>query len=902
MKLFRLLFTLLPALEAVAQIAPKAIFFPAGPAADSNESNGFIGTNLTRWANYKSNGIQFDSGLHVAFAGANAQTRLEGHRPGVTRVHRFTGNSRSGGLSTGSYDEVIYRDLYPGVDLHCRMSPIGWKNDFVLKQGADIKSIRMRYSGGKGPVSLGEEQQLKIRTTVGEMEERIPEIYQVMPDGTRITKQGGYVLLADGSVGFTASALDPTLETVIDPELYYSSYWSGSRFDSISAVVLAPDDTVFVAGWTESTNLPVLGAYQGTNRGSTDGFVAKLAAGGQTLLWATFLGGTGSERINAMALDAQLRPVVAGWTSSTNFPISSPIQSTMRGSTDSFVTRLSATGATLDFSTYFGGLGADSANSIAVDSTGIYFVGQTSSSDFPTTGFYTTPRGGLDGFLTKLSSTGTATIYSTYIGGSSDDLLMGVAVNNGEAFIAGGTSSTNLFVINGSGPRGGMDAFAMKIAASGTGLSYCTYIGGTSTAQGFQELATSIAVNSSGEAYIAGVTNSSNFPLVNAAQTAFGGGGSDGFVVKLNATGSASLWSTYVGGSSYEIVNAIALRGTGQLAITGMTGSFNFPAVNPIQTNHGGAYDAFIGVYSATGTLTFSSLWGGAGSDAGSSITAGTLSGNTLLIAGSTSSSNLNILSGYQSSSNDFVSQNGFWANIIVPGGNALKKDKAGYYRSGGWAMDKTGDFIWNTGDTAFPIGVGGDIPVVGDWDGTGKKRIGLFRGGVWYLDTTGDNNWTFGIDRYFYFGIPNDKPIIGDWNKIGKDCLGTYRNGIWYLDWDGSGGWNTGIDKGYAWGTSADRPLVGDWTGTGYARGGLYNAGNWKLDISGDWAFTAGVDSEFSFGTATDFPIAANFTGGPIVQVYLWRPSTGAWFHPLGSFGNFGLPGDYPVVGPWLQ
>ena len=896
MKLSRIFFILLPALGALAQIAPKAIFFPAG------ESGGFIGTNLSRWADYKNNGIQFDSGLHVEFAGANAKTRLEGHRPSITRVHRFTGDSRAGGLSTGSYEEVIYRDLYPGIDLYCRMSPIGWKNDFVLKQGADIGNIRMRYVGGKGPVSLGEEQQLKIRTTVGEMEERIPEIYQVMRDGKQITKRGGYVLHSDGTVGFAVSGLDPALETVIDPELFYSSYWSGSRFDTISAVAVAPDDTIFVAGWTESTNLPVLGAYQATNRGSTDGFVAKLAAGGQTLLWATFLGGTSSERINSMALDSQLRPVIAGWTTSANFPTSSPIQSTRRGTTDSFVTRLSATGATLDFSTYFGGLGSDSANSVVMDSTGIYFVGQTSSSDYPTTaGIFTTPRGGLDGFLTKLSATGTATIYSTYIGGNSDDALMGVAVNNGEAFVAGGTSSTNMFVMNGSGPRGGMDAFAMKISSSGATLLYSTYIGGASTAQGFQEMATSIVVNSAGEAYIAGVTNSSNFPMVNAAQTTFGGGGSDGFVVKLNASASASLWSTYIGGSSYDIVNAITLRGTGQLAITGMTASFNFPALNPIQTNHGGAYDAFVAVYSTTGTSAFSSLWGGTGSDAASSISAGTLSGNTLLIAGSTSSANLNILRGYQSSANDFVSQNGFWANVIVPGGNALKRDKAGYYRNGGWAMDKTGDFIWNTGDFAFPMGVGGDIPVVGDWDGTGKKRIGLFRGGVWFLDTTGDNNWTYGIDQVYYYGITNDKPVVGDWNKIGKDCIGTYRNGIWYLDWNGSGGWNTGIDRGYPWGTAADTPIVGDWTGTGYARGGLYNAGNWKLDISGDWTFTAGVDNEFSFGTATDVPIVANFTGGPIVQVYLWRPSTGAWFQPLGSWGNFGFPGDYPVVGPWL-
>jgi hypothetical protein len=859
---FFLLF-LLPALS-FGQIAPKAIFFPSG------DSGGvFIGTNLSRWANYRQDSIQFDSGLQVSFAGSNPNVRIEGSFPSKARVHRFTGESQGGGKSTGTYEEVVYRDLYPGIDLRCRLSPIGWKNDFIVKRGADLSRIRMRYAGGKGPISLGEEKQLRIHTTAGDMEERIPEIYQVKTSGEQVTKRGGYLLQADGTVSFEVEGIDPSLETVIDPELYYSSYWSGSRFDTISAVAMAADDTIFVAGWTESTNLPVLNGFQSTNRGSTDGFIAKLAAGGQTLLWATFLGGSNSERINSMTLDSQMRPVVAGWTNSTNFPTSSPIQSTLRGSTDTFVTRLSATGATLEFSTYYGGLGSDTANCVVTDSSGIYFVGQTNSSDYPTTaGIFTTPRGAMDGFLTKLNANGTSTVYSTFIGGNR--------------------------------PRGGMDAFAMRISSTGTTVLYSTYLGGSSTAQGFQELATSIAVNSAGEAYIAGVTNSSNFPLINASQTTFGGGGSDGFVIKLNPSGSASLWSTYIGGSSYEIVNAITLRGTGQIAITGMTGSFNFPAIDPIQTTHGGAYDAFVAVYSASGTATFSSLWGGAGSDAGSSISAGFLSGNTILIGGSTSSTNLNILRGYQSSANDFVNQNGFWANIIVPGGNTLKRDKAGYYRNGGWVMDRNGDFLWNTGDLAFPIGIVGDIPVVGDWDGTGRSRIGLFRGGVWYLDTNGDNNWTFGVDRFFYFGIPNDKPIVGDWAGLGKSCLGTYRNGIWYLDWNGSGGWNTGIDKGYPWGTSTDIPVVGDWTGTGISRGGLFRNGNWKLDISGDWVFTPGVDSEFTFGTTNDIPIVANFLGQSTVQVFVWRPSTGAWLHSLGSLGNFGFPGDIPVVGPW--
>ena len=881
-------------MAAVSNVPPpvQAVFF------HWENQDAFIGTNLSRWAIYDKGQIRFDSGLLLEFAGSNPKVRIEGQEAAATRIHHFAGATRR---SADTYKNVIYRDLYPGIDLVCRFSQSGFKSDFVVHPGADYSKIRMRYRGGIDPVTIGADRQLKIVMAEGELVERIPAIFQTKSGGEDVARSGGYAMHADGTVGFTIAGIDASLPTVIDPELVYSSYWSGSRYDTISAVAMAADDSVYIAGWTESTNLPVLGAYQATHRGSTDGFVAKLNVGGQTLAWATFYGGTGSDRITAMVLDSSLRPVIAGWTSSTNLPLLTPIQSTLRGSTDGFVARLAANGATLEFSTYYGGTGSDVINALAVDSSGIYLGGQTGSTDFPVVGaIYGTARGALDGTLTKLNANGTAAIYSTYIGGNNDDNVTGVAVLSQSVFVVGGTSSGNLPVLNGVGPRGGMDAFAMRFDTFGSSLLYSTYLGGSSTALGPQETATAIAVNSAGEAFIAGVTNSSNFPVVGAAQTALGGGGSDGFVLKLNSSGSASLWSTYLGGSSYDIVNAIVLRDSGQIAVTGTTGSFNFPVLNAVQPSHGGSYDAFITTYTSAGAMTFSTLWGGSGSDSANSIAAGSLSTNFLFIGGATSSGNLPILNGYQATAGDFANLNGFWANFIVAGGNGPKREQAGIFRFGGWALDKTGDFIWNTGDVAFSLGVSGDIPVIGDWDGTGRKRIGIFRNGVWYLDMNGDHVWTFGVDRYYYFGVGGDIPIVGDWAGIGKSCLGLYRGGLWVLDWNGNGSWDGGIDKVYAWGSAADIPVVGDWLGIGVSRAGLYNAGNWKLDRNGDWLFNLPTDAAFYFGSPEELPILADFSGVGVAQIYTYRPSTGIWRSFSGSLGSFGYPGDVPIVGPW--
>lgn len=228
-------------------------------------------------------------------------------------------------------------------------------------------------------------------------------------------------------------------------------------------------------------------------------------------------------------------------------------------------------------------------------------------------------------------------------------------------------------------------------------------------------------------------------------------------------------------------------------------------------------------------------------------------------------------------------------------------RDKIGLYRPGttGWALDKSGDFKWGAGDVAFALGAVGDIPIVGDWDGSGRYRVGLFRDGVWYFDMNGDNRWTFADDKYAYFGTTGDIPVVGDWTGEGRSMIGVYRRGLWVLDWDNSKSWTSCCDRVYLWGTASDVPVVGDWTGSGIWRAGLFNSGQWKLDLNGDFAYTAGVDAEAMLGAKGDKPIPADLFGDGRHMTTVFR-STGAWVTVYGTVGTFGGGDDVPIVGPW--
>jgi Beta-propeller repeat len=383
--------------------------------------------------------------------------------------------------------------------------------------------------------------------------------------------------------------------------LVYSTYLGGSR-EVTQGYGIAVDSSgnAYVTGLTESSDFPTTtGAFQTTFGATANAFVTKLNATGSALVYSTYLGGNEADFGFGIAVDSAGNAYVTGLAQSTNFPTTTgAFQTTGNGSGQAFVTKLTPTGSALVYSTYLGGSGDDSGSAIAVDGSGnAYVSGDTSSTNFPTTtaAFQTTFGGGLsDAFVTKLNATGSALVYSTYLGGSDDDQGNGIAVDgSGNAYVSGGTSSTNFPTTTAAFQttlRGGLrDAFVTKLSPTGSALVYSTYLGGSGDDSG-----SAIAVDGSGNAYVSGGTSSTNFPTVNALQSTFGGGTYDAFVTEIDRSGSALVYSTYLGGRVVDYGDGIAVDASGKVYVTGYTFSPNFRTANAIQSSLRGTVNAFV--------------------------------------------------------------------------------------------------------------------------------------------------------------------------------------------------------------------------------------------------------------------------------------------------------------------
>ncbi len=340
------------------------------------------------------------------------------------------------------------------------------------------------------------------------------------------------------------------------------------------------------------------------------------------LSYSTYLGGSGDDVGNGIAVDSAGSAYVTGTTTSAKFPIAGALQSTSSGNEDAFVAKLNPAGSALSYSTYLGGSNLDRAFGVAVDSAGsAYVTGFAGSTDFPTAGALqsTNPHGN-DAFVAKLNPAGSALSYSTYLGGSSLDWGYGVAVDSaGSAYVTGSTRSAN-FPTAGALQRtsgGDADAFVAKLNPAGSALTYSTYLGGSTLDEG-----RGVAVDSAGSAYVTGTTGSTNFPTAGALQRANGGGSGDAFVAKLNPAGSALTYSTYLGGSTLDWGRGVAVDSAGSAYVTGSTDSDDFPTARALQrTNGGGNDDAFVAKLNPAGSaLPYSTYLGGSNGDTGRGI------------------------------------------------------------------------------------------------------------------------------------------------------------------------------------------------------------------------------------------------------------------------------------------
>ena len=643
--------------------------------------------------------------LRVKITGANTSAETTGENLLEGKTNYILGND-PGKWKTdiANYEHVRYSNIYDGVDVIYYGSGQQLEYDFVVSPGATPSSIALEFKGAKS-IKIDDRGDLVLSTKGGEIRQHKPVAYQEI-NGERREVAADYVIqnrkskIENQKIGFAVAEYDHNLPLVIDPVLVYSTYLGGNSNDQGNAIAVDTQGNAYIAGFTSSTDFPTRNPFQAAKAGGaniTDAFVTKLNATGDALIYSTYLGGSSFDYGNAIAVDTQGNAYITGRTDSANFPTMNQFQTSRGGGTQAFVTKLNATGDALVYSTYLGAttnpdprgdFGLGEGRGIAVDTQGnAYVTGSTTASNFPTVNPFQAIRGGAstdrsqDAFVTKFNATGSALVYSTYLGGSNPggtgtgvDVGNGIAVDSqGNAYITGVTQSTNFptqspFQSMLSGGSQGQDAFVTKLNATGNALVYSTYLGGT-----LPDSSYGIAVDSQSCAYVTGSTDSLNFPTRNPIQGSLGGGtfDNDAFVTKLNATGDALVYSTYLGGNGLDQGNGISVDTQGNAYIAGRTSSTNFPIRNPFQaTLNGTTSDAFVTKLNAAGDdYVYSTYLGGNNHDSGLGIAVD--GQGSAYLTGFTLSTNFPTMNPFQATHGvDFTGNDAFVSKIsdgIIP-------------------------------------------------------------------------------------------------------------------------------------------------------------------------------------------------------------------------------------------
>jgi hypothetical protein len=572
--------------------------------------------------------------------------------PQAGKVNYFLGKKpEKWQVDLPTYGGVVYREAYPGIDLKFYGTGRQLEYDVIVRPGADPNRVKFQYHGVDS-LRLTPEGDLAISLPDGgSLIQKKPVVYQEIA-GRRVAREGAFKLYPGSGrqvFGFTVASYDRSQPLVIDPVLVFSSYLGGTGEDAGKALTVDAEGNLFVAGWTDSADFPTTpGVVQPQFKPQTNAFLAKFSPTG-ALVFATYLGG-GDDGASGVALEWNGNIYLVGNTSSENFPTTEgALQRTYHGGGDAFVAKLTPSGNFLLYSTYLGGSGFEEVEStLAVDAEGsAYITGETASIDFPVTdgSFQSSPGGGYDGFVAKISHMGTSLIFATYLGGNGNDRGRGIALDTqNNIYVTGETKSVN-FPTSGT-PfqkkyQGAMDAFVTKFTTDGS-LVYSSFLGG-----GNDDGGRGIAVDGSGCAYITGETYSDNLPVTPDAWQKSQSAYSDAFITKVNPDGTALLYCTYLGGDGHDSGNAIAVDSGGKAYIAGRTDSTNFPVLKAFQPKKKGLSDAFVAKLNPAGSrLLFSTYLGGDGEDQGESIALGAR--GLVYVSGRTESSNFPVKNPYQ--------------------------------------------------------------------------------------------------------------------------------------------------------------------------------------------------------------------------------------------------------------
>lgn len=449
---------------------------------------------------------------------------------------------------------------------------------------------------------------------------------------------------------------DPVYPAASGEGLTWATFLGGAGDDFAGAVADA-DGNIIVVGATASTDFPVTSnAFQTTHHGDRDVFVAKLAAGGKSLLWSTLLGGSGTDNAVAVCVVPGGDIVVCGGTSSGDFPVTAGAyrRTYAGGALDAFVARISSDGRQLVTSTLLGGSSSDIGLAVAMDDAGGMIVGgYTGSTDFPVTaGAIRSARAGgfydaADGFVTRLDPSGARLTYSTYVGADAGtDEVFALAVDGaGRITVAGMTQSPDFPTTPGAFSRTFdryWDGFVVQIDPSTHALNFATLLPGN----GYDE-PRAVALDAQGRVFVAGHTSSTNFPTTrSAAQRAYGGGAYDAFACVLAADGKSADYCTYLGGSGTEYGYGVGISAAGDAWLAGMTDAVNFPVTaGAYDTTPNGDMDVFLTRLSPSGSsFDYSTLIGSSGADAVRGLSLDASGG--VLLAGFTGSADFPTTSG----------------------------------------------------------------------------------------------------------------------------------------------------------------------------------------------------------------------------------------------------------------
>lgn len=567
--------------------------------------------------------------LRIKFVGANQSPTIVGEDKLKSKSNYFISNDPTKWQrNVANYSKVLYKNVYSGIDIVFYGNHNELEYDIRVAPGVDPTQAHFNVTGAKS-VELNTKGDLVLAMPEGEkIFMHKPNIYQMI-GGVKHPVAGKFTL-SKQQFGFQIANYNKKEPLIIDPSIVYSTYLGGSGGSNVALGVAADptetDSATYVTGFTNSIDFPTQGPFQGVHKGKgRNVFVSKISRDGSSLIYSTYLGGSGgNDEGFAIAVDTLGSAYITGETNSKDFPLKNPFQATNRGARDfsGFVAKLNPEGNDLFYSTYLGGSGENQeGNAIVVDNQGFaYVTGETTSTDFPTKNpFQATNKGPkFTAYVTKFSSLGDTLVWSTYLGGSAgqdEGNAIGLDVSK-NVYIVGETNSKDFPTLNPiqahPKPRGaGQTGFVTKLSANGQSLIYSTYYGGG----GGNDYPLALSVGPQENLTFVGYTNSTDFPLVNAIQTSNKGPNFTGFVTKFNAQGNTVLYSTYFGGSGgHEQITSLQICSLRHAHFSGFTDSKDIPLASPIQaSNLGSGTTGFYAFLNFNGTLAFSSYLGGSG-------------------------------------------------------------------------------------------------------------------------------------------------------------------------------------------------------------------------------------------------------------------------------------------------